>query len=217
MSLASRLITALLGLALIWFFWPFGGSDEVVTAVTPPPAATDGRLFTKPTEPTPTPAASAETGAIPEPAAPKPQLLAREKADAERLAAAAKPTLGPKRYFRVVVRDGGTIEASDVVITLDGITPRAADGRCKDAKGRSWDCGAQARVALMRLIRGRAVTCAVPASGSQKSLTARCSVVGIDLSSWMVEQGWAEPAPQAEPKLATAADAARKKKIGLWR
>jgi endonuclease YncB( thermonuclease family) len=222
MSLASRLITALLGLALIWYFWPFGGSDEVVTAVAPPPTATDKRLVTKPTEPTSKPKAPTETSAIP--GAPKPQLLAREKVEAERQAdlktkaeEVPKPKLKPKRFYRVVVRDGGTLQAGDVVITLGGIATRAADAKCKDAKGKNWACGAAARVALMRLIRGRAVSCGVPVSGSQKSLTARCSVVDIDLGTWMVEQGWAEPAAPAEPKLAGAANAARKKKIGLWR
>ena len=45
MSLASRLITALVGLLLIWFFWPFGGGDEVVKLVEPPPTGHQ-RLFT---------------------------------------------------------------------------------------------------------------------------------------------------------------------------
>jgi endonuclease YncB( thermonuclease family) len=115
------------------------------------------------------------------------------------------------------VRDGGRIEANGTVITLAGIAVRDADGQCKDAKGRAWACGARARAALMRLIRGRAVTCKVPASGKQKALTASCTVGGTDLSTWMVAQGWAEAKAPSEPKLAKAADAARKKKIGIWR
>ncbi len=229
MSLASRIVTALLGLALIWYFWPFGGGAEVVTPVSPPP---DGRLFTKPASPAPQaaapqpaasqPTASQDPPAAQDPAA-KPHLLAREKADADRVAALTtetvpKPVLKPKLFYRVVVRDAGTLEAEGVVITLDGI--KAHDRpttKCKDGKGRTWACGARARTALMHLIRTRAVSCKVPSSGKQTSLTARCSVGGIDLSVWMLSQGWAQPAAQAEPKLAAAADEARKKKVGLWR
>lgn len=229
MSLASRIITALLGLALIWYFWPFGGGAEVVTPVSPPPG---GQLFTKPASPTPQ--AAAPKPAASQPAAPapdahavqdqaaKPQLLAREKADAERQAALTtetvpKPVLKPKLYYRVVVRDAGTLKAEGALITLDGIKAHDADDQCKDAKGRAWACGARARAALTRLIRGRAVSCKVPSSGEQTSLTARCSVGGIDLSVWLLSQGWAQPTAQAEPKLAAAADNARKKKLGLWR
>ncbi len=227
MSLASRLLTALLGLGLIWYFWPFGGSAEVVTPVSPP----DKQLFTKPAAPgsqaaAPKPAASqpaaSQTAQAPKDPAPKTQLLAREKADAQRLAALTtetvpKPVLKPKLFYRVVVRDGGTLETGGTVITLDGISARSADAKCKDVKGRTWSCGARARTALMLRIHGRAVSCKVPVSGKQKKLTARCSVGGADLSTWMVSQGWAKPAAEAEPKLAAAADKARKKKIGLWR
>jgi len=227
MSFASRIITALLGLALIWYFWPFGGGSEVVTPVSPP----GEQLFTKPASPAPQaatpkpaasqPAASQDAHAVQDQAA-KPHLLAREKADAERQAALTtetvpKPVLKPKLYYRVVVRDAGTLKAEGALITLDGIQVHEADDQCKDSKGRAWACGARARAALTRLIRGRAVSCKVPSSGKQTTLTARCSVGGIDLSVWMLSQGWAQPTAQAKPKLAAAADEARKKKVGLWR
>lgn len=228
MSLASRFITALLGLALIWYFWPFGGGQEVVTPVASP----EKQLFTKPAAPASQaaapksaasqPATTKTTAPAAEDPAPKKQLLAREKADAERLAALTtetvpKPVLKPKLYYRVVVRDAATLEAGGVVITLDSISARSVDAKCKDTKGRTWACGVRAHAALTQLIHGRAVSCKVPVSGKQKALTARCSVGGTDLSVWMVTQGWAKPAAQAEPKLAKAADQARKKKLGLWR
>ncbi|ODS00432.1 hypothetical protein AUC69_00750 [Methyloceanibacter superfactus] len=106
-----------------------------------------------------------------------------------------------------MVRDGGTLESAGTVIVLEGIKARAANAQCKDKSGHTWACGARARLALTRLIHGRAVRCAVPVSGAPKSLTARCSVGGKDLSVWMVHQGWAEAAAPAEPKLAEAADA----------
>lgn len=233
MRLASRLLTAALGLALIWYLWPFGSSNEVVTAVSPPPAGQDGRLFTQPAAKPPAskpPASKADTSeaapagraaqaatpdaghAVPAPAGATPQ-----GQQTAALATDAKPKITPKLYYRVVVRDGGTLESAGTVITLEGIKARAADAKCKDKAGRSWACGARARLALTRLIRGRAVRCHVPVSGKTTALTARCSVGGKDLSTWMVDQGWAEAAVPAEPKLAKAADAARQKRIGLWR
>jgi endonuclease YncB( thermonuclease family) len=211
MSLASRIITALVGLGLIVFFWPFGSGDEAITAVEQRPSK---RLFTKPIAParkgdaakegqaaqaTKTGAPEESAHAIPVPGEPQSQ------------------SLRPKLYYRVVVRDGGTIEANGIVITLGGIAARKASAQCKDSDGKDWACGARARVALMRLIHGRAVTCQVPPSSKQKSLTARCTVGGSDLSTWMVAQGWAEPTAPKEPALALAATAARKRRIGIWR
>jgi endonuclease YncB( thermonuclease family) len=236
MSLGSRLLTAVVGLGLIWFFWPFGGSDEVVKMVEPP-SAHDGRLFTTPLSEAPAPEAAPPKPAPAKTAAPQtvepakttaalPIQSAPGKADTTVSAItpalapdgqpAPKATLKPKRFYRVVVRDGGTLKSGDVVITLDGIAAHQADATCKDAKGRVWACGKQARIALMRLIRGRAVSCKVPASGTVKTLTARCNVGRTDLSEWLVRQGWVKP-DTADTQLAEAADAARKNKIGVWR
>jgi endonuclease YncB( thermonuclease family) len=214
MSLASRLLTALVGLALIWYLWPFGGDTEVVKMVEPPPSGHQGRLFTPPQSPAPAKATQAP---------PKDDALG--SADGDKTAALApeaaqkpKPKLKATRFYRVIVRDGGTLETrGDIVITLEGIGAYAADKTCKDAKGRTWSCGKSAQVALTRLIRGRAIVCKVPAMGKLSSVTARCTLAGTDLSTWMVAQGWAKPAAPTEPKLAKAADAARKKKIGVWR
>ncbi len=229
MSLASRLITAVVGLGLIWFLWPFGGSDEVVKIIEPP-SGHEGRLFTTPLPEAPLPEAPPPKKADPpqtiEALPETPPASAKDgktvvavvpNGAAAPEGAAPKVVLKPKRFYRVVVRDGGTLKAGDVVITLGGIKAHAAGATCKDAKGRVWACGKQARIALMRLIRGRAVSCKVPVSSTAKALTARCGVAGTDLSEWLVSQGWVKPEAPADTKLAEAADTARKKKIGVWR
>jgi endonuclease YncB( thermonuclease family) len=116
-----------------------------------------------------------------------------------------------------VVRDAATIESGGVTITLGGIVARDAEAKCKDEKGKAWPCGMAARGALTRLIRGRAIACQVPEGSEQKSITARCKVGGTDLSLWVVGQGWAKPKEPPEPALASAAAAAKKKRIGVWR
>ena len=125
-----------------------------------------------------------------------------------------KPTT--KTYYRVTVPDGGTLEAGEVVIKLDGIVARPADAQCQDEKG-TWPCGAAAKAALRRLVRARAVVCALPEKAEQKSFTMRCAVSGTNLSTWMVRQGWAKPIDPPEPALADAARAAKSERIGLWR
>jgi endonuclease YncB( thermonuclease family) len=69
----------------------------------------------------------------------------------------------------------------------------------------------------MRLIRSRAVECQVPASVEVAALAARCSVGGKDLSFWMVSQGWAKPKQPAQAAFKEAEEAARERRLGIWR
>lgn len=241
MDLASRIVSVLLGIAVLAFLiWPVTiplGFGQVWWAkqqgAAPPepapskPAPSKPQAASPPAKPAmPAPQAEApqDTHAIPDPEAPKPHLLASEKAEAERLAAlngknetAAKPRPATKLYYKVKVRDAGTLESGGIVMRLAGIAARDADATCKDPKGKAWGCGAAARVALTRLIRGRAVTCALPRGGEHNIFVARCSVAGIDLSAWVVRQGWAKPKEPSEPALADAAAVAKSERIGLWR
>jgi endonuclease YncB( thermonuclease family) len=211
---------------------PAPDPPPVTKQVAPPqPAAPMGTAATqaapaKPTPPPPTPQVkpAEKTHAAPKPEEPKAHLLAREKAEAERLASlqakdkeAAAPKGEIKRYFRVRVRDGGTLLTDGVTIRLDGISARDAEASCKGADGKDWPCGAAARGALTRLIRARSVVCVLPKSGEQKDFAARCAVAGTDLSAWMVRQGWADPKDPSEPALAKAAEAAKTARLGIWR
>lgn len=245
MALASRILSILLGLAVIvLLLWPiniplgFGqawwakeiaanrkAEGQPGTEAASPQATAALPEAAQP--PTPPPAQQAESvpqaHAVPDQGAapPKPNMLASEKAEAERLAALqkAKEAAPPptKLYYKVQVIDAGTIQSGGIVITLDGINARDAKATCKNAKGKSWGCGAAGRIALARLIRTRAVSCALPAGGEQKAFAARCSLAGTDLSTWVVREGWANPKGTSEKTLADAEDAARKEKIGLWR
>jgi endonuclease YncB( thermonuclease family) len=126
---------------------------------------------------------------------------------------AAAPKAPTKLYHRVAVRDGGTIQSGKMVIRLAGIAGRDADAKCKNEAGKTWPCGAAAKAALTRLIRTRAVTCTLPKSGEHNIFEARCSVGTVDLSVWMVQQGWAEA---KDPSLANAAKHAKAERLGLW-
>ena len=147
--------------------------------------------------------------------------LAREEAEAERNAKleqhAIKPASPVKLHYRVKVRDGGTLEDNGAVIRLANIEAREADGRCTDKNGKDWACGSAARVALTKFIRYRAVSCGSAEAGAKTDYVASCTVGGVDLSVWMVRQGWAKPKPDADKVLADAADAAKVARLGIWR
>ena len=243
MELASRIVSVVLGVAvMVLLLWPitvpvgFGeawwasrqaqlrqktepaprpqpewarpASVPAPEAKTPPPASTPARHAVTP---------SAEDGTTP-------ATVADEQQAPEQLAAlndndktgAVAPKQTTKRYYRVTVRDGGTLQAGKVVIRLSGIAARKADATCKDGNGKSWPCGAAAKTALTRLIRARAVSCALPKSGEHNIFEASCEVAGTDLSTWLVRQGWATPKGPNDTALAEAAAAAKSEKLGLW-
>jgi endonuclease YncB( thermonuclease family) len=242
MELASRIVSIVLGVAvMVLLLWPITvpvGFSEVWWASrqaqsqakappTPRPQPDWARL----------PAPDAKSASASPPPAPprhavtpsvaggeKPTPAVGDKPDTPEQLTALKDNTGAvapkettKRYYRVTVRDGGTLQSGKVVIRLSGIAAREADATCKDANGKSWPCGAAAKAALTRLIHARAVTCALPESGEHNIFDANCSVGGADLATWMVRQGWATPKAPNEAALAKAATAAKSEKLGLWR
>lgn len=237
MKILSLLFSLLLGAGVLLFFlqpWDkiekmLGDTAKREAAPTKPSSAGEDAtaVETAPPQPPeaavpPPPAATAEAPKAPDP---KTNLLANEKAEAERSAAlqqkAATPTpRETKRYFKVRVLDAGTLEAGPpaeaVVIRLEGIDTSEADETCKTESGKTWPCGAKARAALTLFIRSRAVTCAVPPGTATKDFAARCSVMDQDLSAWLVRRGWATPQGDGEPELAKALVAAKTEKLGLW-
>ncbi|HEU0016951.1 MAG TPA: thermonuclease family protein [Methyloceanibacter sp.] len=241
MKILSLLFSLLLGAAVLLFLlqpWDKLGTMLGGTHETPPakpstagePTAAVGATPPKPAEAAPpppaTPAAGPNAPPATTPADPRTTLLANEKAEAERIAALQQKAATPppreiKRYFKVKVRDAGTLEAElpaeTVVIRLEGIDTSKADETCKRENGKSWPCGAKARAALTLFIRSRAVTCTLPPGGETKDFAARCSVMDQDLSTWLVRRGWASPQAGSEPELAEALDAAKTEKLGLWR
>jgi endonuclease YncB( thermonuclease family) len=122
-----------------------------------------------------------------------------------------------KRFYGVKVRDGQTLTASGTIIRLAGINVREPNESCKDANGKVWPCGEQAKGALKRLIRGRSITCALPQGGPNNEMAMRCAVVGIDISTWMVRRGWAKPLVEGDRSFAEAVQEAKTTRAGLWR
>ena len=231
MEFASRVVSILLGMAVMVFvLWPvtvpvgFGevwwASRQGQTKPQPAPAAPE---LQGETDPAPAPSqhvvapGTGQKPAEPLVATPDADEIAVRKAPDNTGAVvplAPAPPAATKLYHRVTVRDGGTLQSGKVVIRLAGIVAREANATCKSEKGKTWSCGAAAKAALTRLIRGRAVDCALPKGGEHNIFDARCSVGSVDLSAWMVQQGWAEA---NDPSLADVAKHAKAARLGLWR
>lgn len=147
-------------------------------------------------------------------------LLPSERAERERQAQLNAPIPPsppkPKRLFQVRVEDSGTLKTSDMTIRLDGIAARPSTTRCKFESGGDWPCGAVARTALVRLIRGRSVECVVDDNAGRDEIVSRCTAGKTDISQWLVRQGWAEPASDADKILADAHDKAKEERLGFW-
>lgn len=118
-----------------------------------------------------------------------------------------------RRYHRVVVEDAGTLKSGDVTIHFAGIAPIEGKRTCTDDHGQSWPCGRVAAAALRMLIRNRAVDCTV-VSEAADGILGTCSAGLQDINGWLVDQGWADPAPDAG--YAAEADAARSSKRGIY-
>lgn len=115
----------------------------------------------------------------------------------------------PTLYNLVVIEDADTVNLRTHTVQLAHVVGPEADETCTTAAGARWPCGMRARTALRRLVRSRALACLdVPApEGAPQRAT--CSAGGTDLSTWLVEQGWARPsddAPDALKELHAAAE-----------
>ncbi len=223
MKVLAALLSLLLGAAVFVFFlrpWEETGRPSVEKA--PDVARVEAPQAERPAEhPNAQPVQNPD-------AEPKPTLLARERAEAERQAAleddgghAVTPQPETKRHFKVQVRDAGTLEvdvpnADPLVIRLRGIEAREADEDCTREDGTTWPCGAKAKAALALFIRSRAVTCTQPSTGEASEFAARCSVMNQDIAAWLVRRGWATPTDDTEEALAEALQAAQAERIGLW-
>jgi endonuclease YncB( thermonuclease family) len=243
MELASRIVSIMLGAAvMVLLLWPitvpvgFGevwwASRQAQSRAEAPPAPRPQPDWARPATlsapkaesaappPTPEPPPHAimptESAAEPDAALRAPSRQVAALNDKDKTGALTPKDTTAKRYFRVKVRDGGTLQAGKVVIRLSGIAARGADATCKDTHGKSWPCGAAAKAALTRLIHSRAVTCTLPKGGEHNIFDASCAVGGTDLSTWLVRQGWATP-KGSKAALAKAAEAAKSEKLGLWR
>jgi endonuclease YncB( thermonuclease family) len=120
-----------------------------------------------------------------------------------------------------IVRDGSTIQLTDMTYRLDGIDAPELDQICIDEHADAWTCGVEARDQLSRLIGGRQVRCDDLGLGPYKSRhIGICTVEGesASLNQLVVRRGFALNSEiSAKGRFREDETAAKENRRGLWK
>jgi endonuclease YncB( thermonuclease family) len=194
-------------LALLAFLRP-SARDEVTA---PPAAAVPASNAQTTLEPAPAPAVTQDSEQ-------RLSLRYEQETAPEVLRPPPLPERSPfrdkQRFYRVVVKSAGTLEADDAVIRLSGLTAPERDDTCPAPQGKTWPCGRVGQTALARLIRSRAIECVFAGRAPDGALLGRCTVAATDINEWVVRRGWARA--DVASTYAEALAAARQDGSGLW-
>ena len=128
--------------------------------------------------------------------------------------------ISPSWASDLIVTDGDTLIADGALYRLDGIDAPATDQTCLDEHGAIWRCGIEARDELKEYIGVHGVGCEDigPDPVYRKRRIGNCRVEGegINLSQWLVREGWALPIDR-NGRFKTDQDHARDNRKGLWK
>ena len=115
------------------------------------------------------------------------------------------------------VIDGRTLKVGGETVRLYGIDAPDIGQVCRSAKGRPFNCGDRARLALMDLLVATTVRCTPRGRDEAGRIVAQCHGAGFDLSLNMVHTGWALADRTVTDRYAGIEDKARAAGRGLWR
>lgn len=114
------------------------------------------------------------------------------------------------------VIDGDTIEIHGTRIRLSAIDAIESSQRCTLPDGKKWNCGKDAAFALADKIGRSPVTCEVTDIDRYGRSVAVCSLRGLDLGGWMVQEGWAVAYRRYGLEYVAAEERARREGKGIW-
>ena len=121
-----------------------------------------------------------------------------------------------QRFDNVQVRLDGTLRAGDTNIRLHGILLPDRRKICVRDSGARWACGLSAIGALRSMVQGRSMTCVI-LEEDDSALVGKCRTTNFDLSTKLIEDGWAELQPDIIQKnYLDAARLAKSRGVGLW-
>jgi endonuclease YncB( thermonuclease family) len=120
----------------------------------------------------------------------------------------------PVFFKRTRVEAGGTIRADGHNLDLYGLELVSRNRICT-AEGARWACGQRAFIAMRGLLEGQSISCSfIAAAGSPKAV---CWVGDINVTQWLLSQGWAELAEGVtDESYVEATASARRRKAGIW-
>lgn len=115
---------------------------------------------------------------------------------------------------RASVVSGHVLKVGNRLVALDGIEAPERAQPCFKSKGRKWECGAAARSALRRLVRGKTISCELKDPSAEGIALAHCREGALDLAETMVRKGHAFARDGSA--YAAAEEAARQERAGIW-
>lgn len=115
------------------------------------------------------------------------------------------------------VIDGDTIEINDQRIRLHGIDAPEARQTCSRGEVE-WLCGQEASKALRDALRNNPMlNCMQTDTDRYGRIVAKCfTFEGVDISGWMVSEGWALAYTRYSNDYVSAEDIAKARGLGLW-
>ena len=125
------------------------------------------------------------------------------------------PAPSPALSGRASVVDADTLDVGGTRVRLFGIDAPEKNQTC-ERNGTHWACGSEAAVALAVLLGDEEVRCEARGSDRNRRFIGLCWTGTIDVSRWMVEQGWAVAYRRFAADYVGAEDAARHERRGLW-
>jgi endonuclease YncB( thermonuclease family) len=125
----------------------------------------------------------------------------------------AAPTL--QVTGRASVITGDSIEVRGQHIVLWGVDVPETSQLCR-RDGKPWECGRDAATALTDWLSTRIVECNERARDPDKRVIAVCRVSGVDLSGWLVDNGWAMAFRRYSGDYIAKEDRAKKARRGIW-
>ena len=112
--------------------------------------------------------------------------------------------------------DGDTFGLGDIVVRLADIDAPELAQSCQGGGANMARCGEHVADVLAERIGDETVRCEIQRIDDYDRRIARCEHEGQDLSTWLVDQGWALAYRRYSNRLAPAEDDARGLRVGLW-
>jgi endonuclease YncB( thermonuclease family) len=118
----------------------------------------------------------------------------------------------------VSAADGDSFRMDGQRYRLQDIDAPELHQTCKDAAGREWSCGRQARDELRKLLNQGALNCQRVTRDRFGRFVATCNVAGRDVGETMVRNGWATAYKGRgfSSRYVSAETEARSAKRGMW-
>ncbi|MGE3149756.1 MAG: thermonuclease family protein [Pseudorhodoplanes sp.] len=127
-----------------------------------------------------------------------------------------QPNVVRQSIGRALVRSDGALSTQGGAFRLFGVKLPPARQICRTASGARWACGARALGALRGFIDDQAIACS-PEEKTQDMPVRVCWLNGVNLSLWLLEQGWGDADNADLPReYREALASAKARRLGLW-